>query len=305
MWEADVGQQPPESTSGSRRTRSHLQEAAVWTIQDMLILVNEIAVVEGDWQNSLSTHQKWTIIAETCNALGVARNANQCRRKWQSLLADYNLVKECKLNSGSESYWSLGSERRKEAGLPSEFDKDLYKAMEDFMKAPDRADTDPECDPEAGEVDVLNVEESGPEPKRRRRRSIPQNRLSEERKQPKLEVEHVNPEPQNRLSEVRKQPKLEAEHVNPEPLVVEDMGQILAAKLMENTELIHAILAGNVTENVDDDDDLADVRNEESLKIEKVRRKADKLVACFEDLAKNLEHLCGVVDKGKGHVRIR
>lgn len=108
----------------------------------------------------------------------------------------------------------------------------------------------------------------------------------------------MNPEPQNRLSEVRKQPKLEAEHVNPEPLVVEDMGQILAAKLMENTELIHAILAGNVTENVDDDDDLADVRNEESLKIEKVRRKADKLVACFEDLAKNLEHLCGVVDKG-------
>ncbi|XP_021744351.1 uncharacterized protein LOC110710370 [Chenopodium quinoa] len=273
MREADVGQLA-ESISGSRCTRSHLQAAAVWTAQDMLILVNEIAAVEGDWKNSLSTHQKWTIISETCTALGVGKTANQCRRKWQSLLADYNLVKEWKLNSGSDSYWSLGCDRRKEAGLPLEFDKDLYKAMEDFMKASDRADTDPECDPDAGEVDVLDAEESGPKPKKRRRRSIPKKRLSEGRKQPATEVEHVIPEPP----------------------VAEDMEQILAAKLMENTELIHAILAGNVTENVDED--LTSVRNEESLKTENVIRKADKLVACLGDLAKNLEHLCGAVEKG-------
>lgn len=159
MREADVGQ--PAETSGSRCTRSHLQAAAVWTVQDMRILVNEIAAVEGDCQNALSTHQKWTIIAETCTALGVVRNANQCRRKWESLVADYNLLKEWKSNSGSDSYWSLRFERRKEAGLPLDFDRDLYKAIEDFMKAPDRADTDPESDPEARDIDLLDAEESG------------------------------------------------------------------------------------------------------------------------------------------------
>lgn len=265
---------PAESTSGSRCTRSHLQAAAVWTAQDMLILVNEIAAVEGDCQNALSTHQKWTIIAETCTALGVRRNANQCRRKWQSLVADYNLVKEWKSHSGRDSYWSLGSERRKEAGLPLDFDKDLYKAIEDFTKARDGTDTDPEGDPEVEEVDVLNAEEFGPKPKRRRRRSASCKRLSEERKHSVIEVEHVNAEPP----------------------IFEDMGQILAAKLMENTELIHAILAGNVNENVDEV--LANVRDEESLKTEKVRRIADELMACLEDLTKNLEHLCGVVEKG-------
>lgn len=84
--------------------------------------------------------------------------------------------------------------------------------------------------------------------------------------------------------------------MRPEPPVVEDMEQILAAKLMENTELVHGILAGNFNEIVDVD--LTNARDEEEVKIARVRRKADKLVACLGDLAKNLEHLCGVVEKG-------
>ncbi|KAL2896704.1 Trihelix transcription factor ASR3 [Bienertia sinuspersici] len=273
MRNTDSGQ-ATESNSGSRCTRSNLQAAAVWSVQDMLILVNEIAAVEGDCQNALSTHQKWTIIAETCTALGVVRNANQCRRKWQSLLADYNLVKTWNLKAAIDCYWSLGCERRKQAGLPLDFDKDLYKAIEDFMKASDRADTDPECDPEAVEGDVLNAEEFGPKPKRQRRRSIRKKRSSEGWKQPVFKVEHVMPE----------------------PLIVEDMEHILAAKLMQNTELVHAILAGDFDENVDED--LTNVRDKEEVKIARVRRKADKLVACLGDLAKNLEHFCGVVEKG-------
>lgn len=87
---------------------------------------------------------------------------------------------------------------------------------------------------------------------------------------------------------------LEAEPVKLGPPVVENMEQILAAKLMENTKLIDAILAGNFDEIVDEDLTHGD---EEALKIERVRHKADKLVACLGDLANNLEHLCGVVEK--------
>ncbi|CAO2817954.1 unnamed protein product [Amaranthus hypochondriacus] len=266
--------QPAEPTSRSRCTRSHLQEAAVWTVQDMLILVNEVAAVEGECQNALSTHQKWTIVSETCTALGVVRNANQCRRKWQSLLADYHLVKEWTSSSATDSYWSLGSESRIQAGLPSDFDKDLYKAIEDFTKAPDRIDTDPECDPEAADVDMLNTEEPGPKPRKRRRRSVPHKRLIAE----------------------WKRPVLESENVKPEDLILEGMDQILAAKLAENAELINAILAENDDEDINED--FTYLRDDEGFQIEKARRKADKLVACLGDLANNLEHLCGLVEKG-------
>lgn len=82
------------------------------------------------------------------------------------------------------------------------------------------------------------------------------------------------------------------EYARPEPPVVKDMEQILAAKLMENTELVHAILAGNF-DNVDKL--LSNPRDEEEVTA-RVRCKADKLIACLGDLAKNLEHLCGVVE---------
>lgn len=148
------------STSGTLRTRSHSRADPPWTLQDMLILVNEIAAVEGDCQNALSTYQKWSMIAENCTALEVVRNSSQCRRKWESLLNEYKLIRHWEANSGEDSYWSLGFEQRKETGLPKNFDKQLYEAIDNFTKLQDQADTDPEDDPDAAELD-FDAEESG------------------------------------------------------------------------------------------------------------------------------------------------
>lgn len=392
------------STSGTLRTRSHSRADPPWTLQDMLILVNEIAAVEGDCQNALSTYQKWSMIAENCTALEVVRNSSQCRRKWESLLNEYKLIRHWEANSGEDSYWSLGFEQRKETGLPKNFDKQLYEAIDNFTKLQDQADTDPEDDPDAAELD-FDAEESDSKPKRVRRRSTAPKRITLDKKRPLLKEELEKPVPlvegmehiptdskpkrlrhrstpqkgnskekqptqeekleeSGRVAEEMEQiptdskPKRSRHQSSPQKVnidekkqykpeedlesipVVEEMEQvledpklmrarrqsnpkkafskekkqfgleeelekadarvleieqILAEKLKGNTEVIHAILAGNLTEAVDDK--LDDQRADDTLKTERVRCTADKLISCLVDLTKNLEQLCNVVEK--------
>ncbi|KAL9230440.1 hypothetical protein vseg_005789 [Gypsophila vaccaria] len=324
MGRADVCQNG-ESSSGSRFTRSHVQAGPVWTVQDMFILVNEIAAVEGDCQDALSSFQKWKIIAENCTALEVVRNANQCRRKWESLLTDYNAVKEWESICRHESYWSLECGRRQETGLPVDFDKDLYKAIDEFMKGTEQANTESEndSDPEAVEVDVLEAATSGSKPRRVVNRSARKKNRSVGRKQIALKEEYEKPVPTvkdmeqilaTKLSEnvntgpkpkkVKLQPTLERstcnetkpvlseDHDKPVP-IAEDVEQILAAKVKEKTELIHAILAS--ANNHTADEEMPDVNDNMTLKMERVKCTAEKLIACFADLGKNLEQLCDVV----------
>lgn len=134
--------------TGSRRTRS--QVAPDWSATDTLILVNEIAAVEADCLTALSTYQKWKIIAETCTALGVARNSYQCRRKWDSLLIGYNQIKQWELQSRGASYSSLDSHKKNEFGLPANFDGELFRAVDNLVRARgNQSDTDPDNDPES------------------------------------------------------------------------------------------------------------------------------------------------------------
>lgn len=148
-----------EGTSGSRRTRS--QVAPDWTVKDCLILVNEIAAVEADCSNALSSFQKWTMISENCNALDVRRTLNQCRRKWDSLVSDYNQIKqwESQYRGSARSYWSLSSEKRSFLNLPGNIDNELFEAIGAVvMIQEDKAETEPDSDPEAEEdSDILDV----------------------------------------------------------------------------------------------------------------------------------------------------
>ncbi|KAI3437295.1 Myb-like domain-containing protein, partial [Psidium guajava] len=157
-----------EMGSGSWRMRS--QVAPDWSAGDLLILVNEIAAVEGDCLNTLSSYQKWEIISENCTVLDVDRTANQCRRKWASLLADYRRIKQHESLSGINSYWSLGHDRRKGFGLPETFDRELFEVINNvLMVREDRADTEPDSDPEAeGGTPEAVASESGSKRKRKK-----------------------------------------------------------------------------------------------------------------------------------------
>lgn len=150
-----------EGTSGSRRTRS--QVAPDWTVKDCLILVNEIAAVEADCSNALSTFQKWTMISENCNALDVHRTFNQCRRKWDSLVSDYNKIKqwESQKRGSDSSYPSLSTEKRKKLKLPDNIYAELFEAINAVVMIQEgKAGTEPDSDPEDEEEegsDVLDV----------------------------------------------------------------------------------------------------------------------------------------------------
>lgn len=152
--------QSQHPNSGSRRTRS--QAAPDWSAMDALILVNEIAAVEADCLKALSSYQKWMIIAENCTAQDVPRNFNQCRRKWDSLLLDYNRIKQWESKSVGASYWSLESGKRESLGLPSDFDDELFLTIENLVMAREnQPDTDPDSDAEAKDELVDVVDELG------------------------------------------------------------------------------------------------------------------------------------------------
>ncbi|XP_057958902.1 trihelix transcription factor ASR3 [Malania oleifera] len=179
MSELSPMEEEARNHSASRRTRS--QVAPDWSVSDSLILVNEISAVEADCSKALSSFQKWKIIAENCIAFDVIRTSNQCRRKWVALLDEYNGIKLWESEtSGSDSYWSLQAEGRRRLGLPDNFDRTLFDAIDKLMQE-DPSDTDPDNDPEA-EGDTLDVTaESGL--KMPGHQSVPEQTNSKEEKE--------------------------------------------------------------------------------------------------------------------------
>lgn len=116
------------SDDGVTTLRTRSKVAPDWTIEESLILVNEVSAVESDCRDTLASFQKWKIIVENCNALGVNRNLNQCRRKWDSLLSDYKKIKQ----SGSKK---------------ASFNSELFKVIEWYVRDYEGGyDTDPDCD---------------------------------------------------------------------------------------------------------------------------------------------------------------
>lgn len=137
---------------GSRCTRS--QAAPDWTVSECVTLVNEISAIEGEWLQSLASFQKWQLVVENCNALEMNRSLNQCKKKWAELLAEYKKVKPWE-----EGYWSCDSNEREELGLPEGFDRELFKAIDRYVKKKGGDDNaeGPETDPESDSQTPANT----------------------------------------------------------------------------------------------------------------------------------------------------
>ncbi|GMP91871.1 hypothetical protein CsSME_00042356 [Camellia sinensis var. sinensis] len=274
--------------SASRRTRS--QVAPDWSSQESLTLITEIAAVERDCRNTLSSFQKWKIIVENCNSLEVFRTLNQCRRKWDSLLSDYKKIKLWESSeSRVESYWSIDYERRCEFGFPEDFDFEVFKAIDDHLKVADGSDTDPDVDPEAVADGVAE-----PDLKKQRRRVMPQKRSTEERLTPQKRKINKKIMPEQGRVEKRVKP---LKHSKDEKLLLknnmEEKEQMMAAKLYENAKLITDILKGVLGES--SDCLLADLKNVKDSQTDFTRHQGDRLVTCLGNLADTLDQLCDIV----------
>ncbi|XP_019438808.1 PREDICTED: trihelix transcription factor ASR3 isoform X2 [Lupinus angustifolius] len=151
----------------TRRTR--FQAAPDWSVTESLILVNEVAAVEADCGRALSSYQQWNIIAGNCAALDVGRNLGQCRRKWDSLLSEYYKIRLWEESKHGRGGGGGGGRKNR---LPENFDSELYKAIDELVKArEERGEVEIESDPESGN-DALDVTvEIGSKRKRRQSKS--------------------------------------------------------------------------------------------------------------------------------------
>ncbi|KMZ60588.1 hypothetical protein ZOSMA_58G00440 [Zostera marina] len=115
-----------------------------WSLHEMLTLVLEIDAVDDEHGSTISSHQKWNIIADHLIALNIYRNSSQCHGKWDSLLYEHCVIKDWESRSryqtastsrsnGSNSYWCLELDKRKDLKLPMEFDRELFRLIEGFI----------------------------------------------------------------------------------------------------------------------------------------------------------------------------
>uniref|UniRef100_A0A7N0U6N2 Myb-like domain-containing protein n=1 Tax=Kalanchoe fedtschenkoi TaxID=63787 RepID=A0A7N0U6N2_KALFE len=264
---------PPKKKeeSASRRTRS--QVAPGWTLTDSLTLVNEIAAVEAECLDALSYYQKWKIISDNCAALEVNRTLDQCRRKWDSLFAEYDRIK--RWEGGGDAYWGLARERRRAVGLPEDFDRDLFNAVDVVVKAQvERASSRPDAVLEDADADPLGVI-SPPVFKKQSHQLTPQKRQVEVKKEKKIADDRQTGS---------------ADVMATQPGEKDGSVEVTASQLREKAELIQAILEGKLAENKDYT--LGDLKQGPSSRINLARRQGDKLIDCFGLIASTLDQLC-------------
>ncbi|CAM0946566.1 unnamed protein product [Alopecurus aequalis] len=127
---------PPRNSSRApspRRTRSG--GAPEWTAAETLALVATVAAVDDDgWARSVSAFQKWAIVADNIASSGSSsrrrgRAAGECKRRWEALVAEYGAVRRA-----GDRYWRMGGAARRKAGLPEEFDAEVYGIMDALIQ---------------------------------------------------------------------------------------------------------------------------------------------------------------------------
>ncbi|XP_058724764.1 uncharacterized protein LOC131596197 [Vicia villosa] len=292
---------------GNRRTRS--QAAPEWTVTESLILVNEIATVEADWSVQLSSYQQWEIISENCAVMDVDRSLAQCRRKWQSLLAEYDDFRK----------------RQKSTNL----DPELFGAIERVVKGrEERGEIDHESDPEmVNEEDFdASVEiETGPRRKRRRGKSekhwVHKRKEShdEEPENNHLEVEYLK-DFLGKKSKLKRTAKRRPKLIESSPLKnlteldenhdiekskpEKSVGNITNNRREENEEILTLKLQELAIEIREISAESADCKEANSENIEDyhtefTRRQGDKLIARLGNFSNTLKQLCDLLQECK------
>ncbi|CAI8605791.1 unnamed protein product [Vicia faba] len=291
----------------NRRTRS--QAAPEWTVTEQLILVNEIAAVEADWSVQLSSYQQWDIISENCAALDVDRSLAQCRRKWQSLLAEYDDFRK----------------RQRSTNL----DPELFGAIERVVKGrEERGEIDRESDPETvNEEDFDASVEVETGSKRKRHRSRSEKRCGHKSKKSRDEEPENNHLEEEYLKDflgkkselkhyARRRPKLikssplkslaevDENHDIEKPKPEESIGNVTNNRREENEEILTLKLQELAIEIQEISGESADCKEANSENIEDyhtefTRRQGDKLIARLGNFSNTLKQLCDLLHECK------
>ncbi|KAG8381981.1 hypothetical protein BUALT_Bualt05G0029000 [Buddleja alternifolia] len=288
-----------DEPKGPHRTRS--KAAPDWTVEEALVLVNEINAVESEWGATLPSFQKWQQIVENCNALDVNRNLNQCKRKWEALLSDYRSAKHEEVAAIRSFPIELfkavdrcvNAKHGGDEVATEEDEEEVVAAAEEEQAV---MDTDPDSDPDAQGKVTNFFFETGTKKQRRRM------------KRQKRRLESLNPWGYFTSSKIKHE---ESSDVNEnmantknnilesvsEENNVETKEQIMAKLLCENALKINSILEGNIGNDIDYK--LADLKKSEAVQTDFTRRQGDKLIDCLGEISATLNQLCDLVQQCK------
>lgn len=265
-----------------------------------MTLINEISAIEGEWRQTLASFQKWQLVVENCNALEVNRSLNQCKKKWDELRSLYRKVKPWK-----ENYWSFSTKKKREFGIPEEFDSELFKAIDRYFKKKGTEGNaeGPETDPDSDHEHQANTNkfflQTGP--KKQRRKMATRKRKIFESFQPWRTSVSTNikqePSSLNEMPEVPRENNDEdiALKVKLEPSNEGRREKMMAEELLKNTELINTILQGNLAEDVDFK--LTDLKSTEGVQAHFTRLQGDKLIDGLGKIVNTLNQLCDIVQE--------
>lgn len=110
-----------------------------WEKRETVILVKAYQTQVDEYNTATSkgrmsmSEQKWERISSLCGIHGVARDAEQCRKRWQDLSKNYKKIKDYEGAIGEEPFWFMPSSKRKDKNLPGSFDREVYESIDSFM----------------------------------------------------------------------------------------------------------------------------------------------------------------------------
>ncbi|CAL5023716.1 unnamed protein product [Urochloa decumbens] len=308
---------PVPAPPSPRRTRSG--GAPDWTPAETLALVAEVAAVDDGWSRSVSAFQKWAMVAENLAlAPGAARRrggggkraAAECRRRWEALAAEYGAVRRWEVRTGGR-YWETTPAARRKAGLPVEFDAEVYGAMDALIRVEEAllagaaggggggeeveglvgggagvevGEADGGNDREVGEAEdevqedeTVEEEEKGEEE---------EEEEEDEEEQEEMQVDGCNADASNGL---------EGHEMGTisEPEKSQNTAWELANKLQDNAQHIHTILKEEADEDAGQNQALAGSISPEAM--ETTRQKADELIKSLGGLVSYLNQFTELI----------
>lgn len=288
--------------ASSRCTRS--QAAPQWTIEETLVLVSKIAALDEDWLKALSSYQRWKMIADNCVSMDVMRSSNQCKRRWESLLSDYKKIRMWESNYArtSRSYWSLQPATRKQLRLPASFDHNVFGSMDAVIKAQEAriasaaADTDSE--------DLIGLSEVAKDDSN----DDSEDTLEVEAEASDYDYRITLPEAKGQAQEIigmldAEMAAADADSASEETGATTSKSANkeleITNELHKNAEKIHAILRGELPDNVSHGRGPVDLTRPNAMETEFTKWQADELIKAFGVLVSTLDQFTELIKDGE------
>jgi len=244
------------------------------------------------------------MISDNCATMNVLRSSNHCKRRWETLLSDYNKIRAWEINSApvSGSYWTLQPAKMKHFCLPASFDQEVYGSMDAIIKAQEARAASAAADTDTDSEDLTGMPKEGKDDSSEDYEDVLDSDASDS------DYLIGFPVAKGRAEEVIGMLEAEmaaadadsgSEETGTKTMRSTNKEREIANKLKANAEQIHAILRGEIPDNVMQGHGLVDLTKPNAIEIEFTRRQADELIKSFGVLVSTLDQFNNLIRDGE------